>query len=250
MEMTPIALFLLFAALVIAVGIYGHRASKRRRAAFQAWATAGGWQYHSKRQSVDLPFRATKRGENRYLLDRFTRALEDAVPGLDAARFELFDYHYEVESGSGDNQSTTHYHLTCALVDAQLEFGDVRIETESLFDRLVQSFGFEDIDFDHGEFSKRFKVSAKHPKQAHELLGHELMDYLLAHDEWRIETQGRVLFACRTGKPDLLDFEAADRFARGFLQHLPRLLVNLERERRGLPPSIQAGAVGRSSEHR
>ncbi len=243
MKMPPIAIFALVAAVLIAIAVYGHQAAKQRRAALQAWADRAGYAYDPGRERVDLPFGALRRGSNRYLKDRFTTVLQGAVPGLEAARVELFEYHYEVDTGVGDDRSRTDYYLTCVLLDAQIPFGKVRVEPEGMFDRLVQSMGFEDIDFDHPEFSKAFKVTSPEPRQAHDLLGPELMDLLLASRPFELETQDQAMLLWRRGKPNLERFAEADQFARSVLASLPRLLVNMERERRGLPPEIQAGAA-------
>ena len=243
MKMPPIAFFALFAVVLTWIAVYGHQAAKKRRAALQAWAESAGYEYNPDRERADPPFASLRRGSNRYLKDRFTGVLPEAVPGLEAARVELFEYHYEVDTGSNDHRSNTDYYLTCVLIDAQIPFGKVRVESEGMFDRIVQSMGFEDIDFDHSEFSKAFKVTSPEPRQAHDLLGTELMDLLLASRPWELETQDHAMLLWRRGKPKLDDFAKADRLARSVLASLPRLLVNMERERRGLPPEIQAGAA-------
>lgn len=243
--MPPIAIFALFAAVILGVAFYGHKAAQKRRAALQAWADSAGYEYSSERERVDPPFKSLRRGSNRYLKDRLTTVLPGAVPGLESARVELFEYHYEVDTGVGDDRSTTDYYLTCMLLDAQIPFGEVRVEPEGMFDRVVQSMGFEDIDFDHPEFSRAFKVTSPEPRQAHDLLGTELMDLLLASKPWELETNDRAMLLWRRGKPNLERFAEADQLARSVLGSLPRLLVNLERERRGLPPEIQAGAAAR-----
>lgn len=241
--MLPFAMFGLAVLVILAMAFFGSRAAKARRAELAAWAQGTDYVYAPDKVRVDFPFEATRRGRNRYLRDLFTGEFSEAVPGLGSARVRLFLYHYERETGHGEERSNSHYHLTCALLEPNLRLGRVSIESEGLFDRMAQSLGFEDIDFDDPEFSKRFKVTAEEPRDAHELIGPELMELLLSEPGWRLETHDRLLLLWREGRPGADDFSAADAFARKVLASLPRLLVNLERERRGLAPEIRAGAA-------
>jgi hypothetical protein len=70
-----------------------------------------------------------------------------------------------------------------------------------------------------------------------------MMDFLLRGGRYTIQTAGPLLFVYRSGKPNAERLASLDRFVTGFLRSLPRTLVNEERERRGLPPALDAGSA-------
>ena len=245
--MNPVVLFAGFAVLVAVIAILGYLGDKRRRERLAAWAGQRGYTYDPRKRRPDWAFELMGRGSNRYVRDLFEGRLHDAVAGLGDAHAMLFEYHYETRSGSGEDESVHHHRHTCVLVQPGLELGRVRWRREGLFDRFVQLIGFEDVDLDDPEFSRAFRVTAADPREAYELFGPAMMDYLLRHAEFEVETVEGMLLAHLDGAPDLVRLERCDRFARGFLENLPRLIVNRERERRGLAPVLEAGAAARGS---
>ncbi len=232
--------------VVIAVAVLGWQLEKKRRAELARWAEAHGWLFFpEKAGEPDLPFSIFGRGHSRYTRYRMTKRLPGAVPGLDAAEAEMFEYHYAVTRHSGKSSSTSHYHFTCALVEPGLDLRHVHIRPEGFLDKIGQALGFDDIDFEDHEFSKRFVVKARDRKDAYDLIDARMMRFLLPHREWRIETAGPRLFIHRPGRPNPARFADLAAFLEGFLAELPRALVNEERQRRGLPPAVDAGSAAR-----
>lgn len=248
MEFAQPLIMILFGVIAVIGVIYGIMADRKRVQELAGWASLGGWSFDpSKRHAPVHPFSLFGQGHSRWSRFHMARAINDVTPGLDAAHAELFEYHYAETSGSGKDRRTHHYYFTCILVDAGCELGQVMLRDENWGDRIVQTLGFDDIDLEDPEFSRKFVVKAADRKDAYDLLGHGLMRYLTRHGGWRIETHGRTLLVYDRGRMNAQDCHRLERFTGGFLAQLPRTMVNAERARRGLPPLVEAGDASRAS---
>lgn len=240
--MTPFLIFGAFAALIIVIGIFAYRAEKKRKSELLQWAESQDWEYSpGKRRPPRLPFSLMNRGNDRYSRFHAEKIFTDATAGLDAASVELFEHHYSQTSGSGKDRKTHHYHNVCASVSPGIDLGSIEIRPEGFGDKIAQAVGFDDIDFEDHEFSKKFVVKAKDRKQAYDLCDQRMMTFLLANRGWKIKTAGRQLLIHKAGRASAGVYTRIAVFAVRFLAELPRHVVNAERERRGLKPLIEAG---------
>ncbi len=243
----PIIMVVLAIAGVIGV-VFGIMGDRKRMEELKGWAHLGGWSFDpSKRAAPGYPFSLFGLGHSRWSRFNLARTIEGVTPGLDGAGVELFEYHYAETTGSGKDRQTHHYYFTCAVVDAGCQLGRVMIRDENWGDKIFQSIGFDDIDLEDPEFSRKFVVQSDDRKDAYDLLGHGLMRYLVGHGGWRIETNGRALFVYDRGRISAQECHRLERFVRGFLAQIPRILVNAERARRGEPPIVEAGEASRAS---
>jgi hypothetical protein len=223
----------------------GIHLERRRREAFGRVAARLGYAFSHERSPVDLPFALFRLGRRRYGTYFLDRVDPDAVAGLGDVRITLFEYHYETTSGIGEDETTHSHWFSCASVEPGIDLGRVRIRHEHFGDRLAALAGFEDIDFEDPEFSKRFHVSAKDRRDAYALLEHDMMRALLGKAHWTFETGGPLLLIHRGGKLSPERVKLLDRIVHDVLAALPRTLVNNERTRRGLAPALDAGAAAR-----
>lgn len=247
--------FVLIAAVVIAATVagiwYEKSREKKREKKLAIWARSGGWGWSpERRDDPGLSFSIFDDGHTRYSHYHARRRSENSIPGLGPTEVELFEYHYAVTTSTGKGTITAHYHFVCALVESGLELGSVLIRPEGWGDKLVQALGFDDIDFEDVEFSKRFVVKASDRKQAYDLIDGPLMNYLVEHQSWHVETRGGLLFAHASARASPERYEALSCFALGLLEQLPRPLINAERARRGLPPELDAGNASHRSRER
>lgn len=246
MGMNPLVVFVPIVALVVVIGVFAWQMEKKRREAIAAWARANGWSHHpGKRGSPGYPFSLFETGHSRWSRDHMRKTLTEATPGLDAAEAGLFEHHYAQTSGSGKDRRTTHYHFTCAVVEPGLDLGAVTIRPEGWGDKIVQAIGFDDIDFEDHEFSRKFVVKAKDRRAAYELCDPRMMEFLLGHRGVKLETAGRLMLVSESGSPKPERLDRLARFVEGFLATLPRTMVNAERGNRGLPPIVDAGSAAR-----
>ncbi|MCZ6810529.1 MAG: hypothetical protein O7D97_00875, partial [Planctomycetota bacterium] len=59
---------------------------------------------------------------------------------------------------------------------------DLLIRREGMFDKLAGAFGFDDIDFESAEFSKRFYVKSPDKRFAYDVIHPRMMEFLLGGD--------------------------------------------------------------------
>lgn len=248
MEFLGPILMVVVVLLGIIGAVFGSMAERKRVQELEGWAHLGGWAFSPGKHDVPgLPFDLFKHGHSRWSRYHMTKTIENLTPGLEAMGVRLFEYHYAETTGSGKDRRTHHYYFTCAAVNASCDLGAVMLRDENWGDKIFQSIGFDDIDLEDPEFSRKFVVKAQNRKDAYDLLGHGLMRFLSRNGGWRIETRGPVLFIYDRGRMHADHCGRLERFIAGFLAQLPRTLVNAERARRGLPPIMEAGAASRES---
>lgn len=249
--------FLLIVAILVVVALlawWHAERERKRREALATWCAVDGWSFDpAKVHSPGYGYELFERGHSRY--QRFTArkklagatpGLEDA-PGPEKATARLFEYHYAVTHSTGKSTHTDHYHFTCALLDPGADLGRVSLRREGLADKLAQAIGFDDIDLEDPEFSKRFVLRARERKDAYDLFDAAMMRYLCAHPDYVLEARGRELLAYVEEDASPETYRDLARFVHGFLAQLPRTLVNAERARQGLEPVLEAGNASTSS---
>ena len=87
--------------------------------------------------------------------------------------------------------------ITFPLLFATLElpkrFPELIIKPEGLFAKLGQMLGFDDIDFESHEFSKRYSVKSPDKKFAYDFCNAQMIDYLLRQGNLIIEVDRDIL---------------------------------------------------------
>ncbi|MSR63376.1 MAG: hypothetical protein EXS08_13115 [Planctomycetes bacterium] len=245
MPIVVILSVLAVAALLLWLTILSER---KRLAAFQVWAADHGWRFDPARiRNPDLEYELFQRGHSRYLCFSALKTFPAPTPGLEPVQLRLFEYHYAVTRSTGKTTYTESFHFTCALLLPGLDLGHVALRPEGLGDKLVQALGFDDIDLEDPEFSKRYVVQARERREAYDLFDGPMMRFLGAREAPQLETRGRELFVCVERKPEPSGYEALAAFVLEFLAQLPRPLVNAERARRGLAPLLEAGNASSAS---
>lgn len=221
---------------------------RKRLRAVEAWAHGLGWSFDAgKRYGFSMPFDLFDKGESRWSRRHASGSLGEVTPGLPAADADVFEYHYSVSRGSTRNRRTTHYYWHCVAVRVAADLGRVMIRDEHFGDAIAEMFGFDDIDMEDPEFSRRFVVKAHDRKDAYDLIGHGMMRYLVGHRGWRTETAGGVLFVYARGRLNAEQCARLSAFVSGLLGQLPRTLVNAARASRGEAPVLEAGAAASAS---
>lgn len=197
----PFLFFGLFTVAVIAVFVVNIILERRLREAFAAFAATEGWTYQpDKNPAAALSYRFINRfghGDNHYLRHR----LQGTYAGLD---FDVFEYHYQVTTGSGKNRRTTHYHFRTAATPLPRSFPELVSGPEGFFDKIAAAFGFDDIDFESAEFSRTFKVLSPDRKFAYDIIHPRMMEWLLRRPGATLEIEGSRLVVWETGtlEPD------------------------------------------------
>jgi hypothetical protein len=224
--MTPVSLpflfFGLFALVAVAAVIISFLLERRRREAFAAAATTEGWSYFpdkDRNHVRSLSFiNRLARGDNRYIQHRFQ--------GTYANRpFEIFEYHYQVTTGSGKNRRTTHYHFRVAHATLPVAFPELVIGPEGFFDKIAAAFGYDDIDFESSEFSRLFHVKSPDRKFAYDIIHPLMMEWLLRKPGVSLEIEGTSLAVFESGPMEIEKIHPLLAHLGGIQERLPSYLL-------------------------
>ncbi len=228
----PILGLVAVVVLIVAGAILAERAKRKRREALAALADRLGFTFHAE-DPYGLAFRYERfgplsRGDNRYAYN----VLAGERPGL---RVFAFDYHHQTYThDSKGRRRTHHHHASHLLVDHPYDLGRLLLRPEGFLDKVADAFGFDDIDFESAEFSRRYWVKAGDKRLAYDLLHPKQIEFLLEQPRFGLICEGgSTLFSLgdRQCSPD--EFEALLRLAKGFHERVPEYV---RKDRAGAPP--------------
>ncbi|MEM1446110.1 MAG: hypothetical protein AAGF84_08650 [Planctomycetota bacterium] len=181
-----------FVLFMIVTAIFGHRQTKKRREALGAWATSLGLKFRDGQDPTfdeRFSFAALRQGRNRYAFNR-------AEGVFDGRTVWAFDYHYETEStrtttdakGNTRTEKTTqHHYFSAVIVRANVPLEKLLIRPEGFGDKFKAFFGSNDLDFESGDFSRRYHVLADERRYAYDVLHARAIDFLLTRPKCTIE---------------------------------------------------------------
>ena len=190
---------LLVGGFVLALVLAAKR-ENARRAALQAWAQAGGWSLVDSDPRWADAFRGVPFGQGS------ERRAEDVCERIAAGQRQVaFTYRYvtyeTVTSTDANGNTTTHqqrrdHAFGVVAVALPAPLGPVVIRRERLGDRIMRAFGGQDIEVEHADFNRRYRVTAADRKLAIDLLNPRTVERLLAHrdaslrlaDGWAVAT--------------------------------------------------------------
>ena len=178
-------------AVVVVVAILGYLSAQKRRQAMMALAARLGLQFNpdkdwglAERYGFLNKLRA---GSNRYAFNTLSGTCQGH--GVTA-----FDYHYETHSTDSKGHRQTHHHyFSCFLLHLPRSFPELVIAREGFFSKVAQALGYDDIDFESHEFSRKFCVRSPDKKFAYDFCHARMMEYLLANDDLTIEVDQDTL---------------------------------------------------------
>ncbi|UCC98643.1 MAG: hypothetical protein JSW66_01865 [Phycisphaerales bacterium] len=175
-----------FIAFGIVVAVLAYIGSLRRREAMAAVAARLGLRFsYYKDRGLPRQYRFLDKlriGSNRYAFNILSGDYE-------AHEVTLFDYHYR--TGSGKN--THHHYISFFILHVPASFPELVIGPEGFFSKIAQAVGYDDIDFESHEFSRRFCVRSKDKKFAYDVCNARMIEYLLSNADLTIEIEGSAL---------------------------------------------------------
>ncbi len=96
------------------------------------------------------------------------------------------------------------------------------IRPEHLFHKLSAAFGWDDIDFESAEFSRRYYVKSPDKRWAYDVIHARVMEMLLRVKGYHFECDSRSMICHGSaGRFELGEFEQAFRLAAGILRGIP-----------------------------
>jgi hypothetical protein len=191
MEAPGLIFLILFAGLIITAIVYSIHAAKKRRQEMADLAARLGLTFDPEKDyelAGQFEFlNKLRQGDNRYAFNQL-RGLFQGHQVL------VFDYHFETHStDSKGNRQTTHHHLSFFMLFLPRAVPELTIVREGFFSKIAQAFGYDDIDFESAEFSRKFCVRSKDRRFAYDVCHARFMEYLLANPDLSIEFEDRVV---------------------------------------------------------
>jgi len=224
MNIHPAFLIVLLLVVFGAVAYLSHLAKKKREEAFRSLAHRLGCRFYP----TD-PFGIAGRYEGCFptLQQGSKRYAYNVVEGaLDGRRMHLFDHHHETYStNSKGHRSTHHHHRTFVVLEHDADLGRMEVRPEHFLDKIGGFFGFDDIDFESEEFSRKYHVKAADRKLAYDVFHPKMIEFFLGLGGFKVTTSGPVaLFRRGSSTMSIQEIERTLLDADGFLDRLPRYL--------------------------
>ncbi|UCD28148.1 MAG: hypothetical protein JSV03_13790 [Planctomycetota bacterium] len=223
MDFQPIIIVVVI-IVVIALAIYRRYKARLRREALAKLAKAKGWEYRPRKDwAMDGRFgmfSCLQQGSKRYAYN--------VLKGQVSQRHMLgFDYHYETYSRDSKGRRRTHHHyFSAVLINSGLPLKSLVIRPEHFFDKVTEFFGYDDIDFESSDFSRKFYVKSPDKKWAFDVIHQETMEFMLNSPTFHLDFQGpHVMAYHKSSTFDIEEFGAAIAVIEGILNRLPEYLL-------------------------
>ena len=178
-------------AIIVVLAVLGYISARKRREAMFALAAKLGLTFDpDKNRDLAGRYRfldKLRSGSNRYAFNILSGKYKDHD-------VTVFDYHYETHSTDSKGRRQTHHHyFSFFMLHLPASFPQLVIGREGFFSKIAQAFGYDDIDFESHEFSRKFCVRSADKKFAYDVCNARMIEYLLAHTDLTIEIEQNVL---------------------------------------------------------
>lgn len=185
------------ATAFIALTAFGWWADKRRREQLMAFCRSKGWSFVPEDPTLVDRWTGTPFGQGE------RRRARQVVTGTDRARAMVaFDYSYVTSSSDsrGQRAETTHRFAVVALA-LPTWLPRLQLTPENLLTRATAAIGIDpDIELESEDFNRRYRVSARQPKFASDVLTPRTMQALLAKPAKAMRIDGNVLIGWESGE--------------------------------------------------
>ena len=210
--------FFLILGLALAAIAYGYYAAMKRRDALGKVALELGFEFRPARDYTRIGGRFDRIDFVQVGHDRYTQ--NHLIGHFDNNPIIACDYHYAI--GSGKHRSDHYYGIV--FVEVPLQMPEVLVRQEHFFDKIAAAVGFEDIDFESAEFSKRYYVAAADRKFAYDLIHARAIEFLLAHPDYCWEFEGDTVALYQLGRFKPEQIRPAIETAVGFIRLIPEFV--------------------------
>ena len=184
---------LVIMAFILGLALWGFfvwQYRKKRREGFLKWAGDNKFSFYpekSKALARSFVFlNKLDKGSNRYIYDYLTGSFQ-------GHQAHAFTFHYETYSHGKHGRRTHHHYVGVVAIELPKVFPEMIIRPEKILEKLGQLLGYQDIDFESVEFSKKFAVRSKDKKFAYDFCHTRMMEYLIAHPQTSLEVDQNFL---------------------------------------------------------
>jgi len=209
---------------VVVLIIYSIYASGKRRKELAGWAMSKGLLFSpGNDRSFDSKYpnvNCLQKGDSRYAYNIMTGTLT-------GREFLGCDYHYATGSG----KSRTQHHFSLVIIKSPILLEPLFIRPENFFDKFAEFVGFNDIDFESAEFSKKFYVKSPDKKWAYDIIHPRMMEFLMNSPEFSIQFDSLSVIVYRDTRFSPAEFEDAANLVNGIFERIPDYVVQNQRIR-------------------
>ncbi len=216
------AWFFVLGAVAFGVLVYAQRrARQKRRDDLAHLAHTLGLSFDPRSRKDLPPHKIFERGHNRTRFHTMSGSIEFGERRLDVV---MGDHRFTERSG-GDKRT---HELSYAIVTVPYHgTPDLVIREEGLADRLKSAVGFDDIDFESEEFSRKFWVTSNDKRFAYDVVHPRMMEFLLRRPAPNLELRYDAL-CLHSGRRrwEVDEFRIWLAWARSFVALWPEHLVD------------------------
>jgi len=209
-----VLIVLFFAAVVGIIVLFVHMFSLERRKKIAVYAKSKGLHFapdkDKKIDSCYSSFKCLRRGHSRY-------AYNIMRGKLDGRDLTAFDYHYV----TGHGKSRRVYNFSALIIQSPLPLKPLYLRPENIFDKVTDFFGFDDIDFESAEFSRKFYVKSPEKRWAYHVIHQRMMVYLMESPRFHIQFDPEFIMAWRGKRFSEQDYDNSFALIQGILKRLP-----------------------------
>ena len=198
MEFLPVLAPIAFVVAIIALGVllYFHNRKKERERTeqFRAVAAQLAWKF-----SDEVPFNMIAGLEHFTLFNQgHGKQIKNFMYGeANGVKAAVFDYVFV--TGSGKNRSVHHQSVTY-LEPANLRVPYFSLRPEGFFTKIIQAFGYQDIDFgQRPEFSKQYLLRGQDEPAIRQAFNDRLLSFFESYGGTCVDGGGNQLFIFRAG---------------------------------------------------
>ena len=223
-------------AVVIAAIVYSSKAAKKRREELAALAAELGWRFDPGRDTHHddeyAHFEVFRKGHSRAAFNTLAGSLE--IAGAEYP-VKMGDFTYKVTQHTGKSTSTHTYRFSYLILHLPyVGVPDLLIRREGVFDKIAAAIGFDDIDFESAEFSRKFLVKSPDKRFAYDIIHPRMMEFLLQEQPPGIDIErNRCCLMDGTRRWSADEFRRAVEWARAFFALWPEHVTTQLRERAG-----------------
>lgn len=221
--------------VIIALIVAMEMAARKRREALAALAAELGWRFDPRKDRDHdeeyAYFEYFRRGHSRVAYNTLSGSVEIDGHGYWA---KAGDFQYMVTRHNGKTTQTDTYRFSYLIVHSP--FGrtlpTLLIRPEGIFDKMAGAFGFDDIDFESVEFSRRFYVRSDDKRFAYDVIDPRMMEFLLASNPPAVDMEhGQCLVSNGSSQWTPEEFRWHIRWVVEFFDRFPDHVVDSLRQR-------------------
>jgi hypothetical protein len=216
--------FIVIVIIVILMIIYQFIASNRRRKELADWALSKNLFFFGTTDgSFDSRypgFDCLQKGHSRYAHNIMKGNFIDH-------EFIGCDYHYTTGSG----RSSHEYNFSLVILKSPIVLQKLVIRPETFSDKLAELIGFDDINFESAEFSKKFYVKSPDKKWAYDIIHPQMMEFLMNSPVFSIQFDLMYVIAYRDTRFSTAEFEDAANLAKGIFDRIPDYVIQNQKTR-------------------